>query len=172
MSSGFRKFGCGCGAALAALVGFMAIYALFFAPPLGVVSHEGLRAKDLEVLEKLKLLDEGEKIIYFYTQGVLSIREDGNFYTDRKVVSFKSDGDDGMYIETAGYDEIEELQPEFSTSWLEESTVTVSRNDGSDFVLYMSPDEKESRKFYNRLLEEWKAHAGEPSRSPMPKSDF
>lgn len=157
-----RKSGCGCGAALATLVGLWAIYAIYFAPPLGVVSHEGLRAKDLEVLEKLKLLDEGEKIIYFYTQGVLSIREDGSYYTDRKVVSYKSDGDDRMYIETASYDDIEAMQPKYSTSWLEQSTVTVARNDGTDFVLYMSPDEKESRKFYNRLLEEWKATRGDP----------
>ena len=39
----FRKLGCGCGAALAALVGLWAIYAIYFAPPLGVVSHEQQR---------------------------------------------------------------------------------------------------------------------------------
>jgi len=61
------------------------------------------------------LINDDEQILYFYSDGWFSIKDDGQFISDRYVVSYYNNPEDGeLYGGYAAYEEIEELSVEWS----------------------------------------------------------
>jgi len=60
-------------------------------------------------------------------------------------------------IEEATYDQIAEIDVAYSDNWLDDSLITITRTDGSQFFLLVSNAEHKDKTFYQRLLKQWKA---------------
>lgn len=110
-------------------------------------------------LRERGLLDEGEEIVYYYSAGLFSHREDGNYFTDRRVVSYWIEQEE-FYSETAQYPEISEVLVEESDVWLDDTRLTVVRNDDTEFFLIVSPEADRDQLFIDGIVARW---GGEPS---------
>lgn len=115
----------------------------------------------LDRLTEMGALKSDEKIVYFYTIGLVSIEEGGSFYTDRSVVHYMPDGDD-FIINAAAYEDIASISPEYSDNWADNTIITIEQTDGTLFNLEVSTTEGADKRFVNRLLDEWEKHRGEP----------
>ena len=107
---------------------------------------------NVEFLENAGLLQEGEEVLHFYSQGQLSVEEDGNMLTDSKVVSYWIDEEtDKFLIEVARYDEIASVDTEYSDTHSDHTVITVQRHDGSQFVLVVSAEDNRDVPFVDTL---------------------
>jgi len=104
---------------------------------------------------------DGEEIYYFYSAGIFSIKEDGNFFTNRRVVSYwESPEDESYYLESATYEEIENIQINYTSSFLEDTEIIISKIDGNEFSLYISGEGQRDKIFVKKLMKYWRAQQG------------
>jgi hypothetical protein len=101
------------------------------------------------------LLQANESVRLFYSGAFLSFEDDGNFFTDRRVVSYWSDNFGDFHAEAAFFDEIEDIDAKFSKRLWGESEVRIRRADGSTFILVLSNQDHADVTFVNRLKQEW-----------------
>jgi hypothetical protein len=164
--SGFKILtGCGIGCGGLLVLGFAVLVIIgLVSPPVEAVAGGALDQAYLETLEANGYLEPGEQVLYFYTNGLWSIEENGNFFTDRKVVAYE-EGDTPATAAVARYAEIADIGIEYSDSWLDDSVITVTRAGGDEFILLVASDSRGDRKFFNRLVSEWRKHrpADEPT---------
>jgi len=99
---------------------------------------------------------KGENVLFFYSAS-FTIRGDGNLFTDQRVISYQ-DADGVLDIRDATYDEIAEIDFAPAGSWMDDSTITITTQDGTWFVLYVSTWSKGDKRFYKKLVEEWAKH--------------
>lgn len=110
-------------------------------PNTRVVEGAELWQKDIRFLRENELIDHDEEVLYFYSTGLFSIKDDGNILTDRRVVSYWTDYDSGeRNYEYAYFFELEEINVEGNTNFLEDTRVIVARPDGSYFPLLLSSE--------------------------------
>lgn len=152
--------GCGALFALAAIVTLGGLMWLgTVSPDTKAVKGSAMEATDIQTLRDLGYLQADENIIYFYSDGLLDIAEEGAFFTERRVVQYE-EGDSAADIDQATYEEIADIELEEVDSWIDNSTVVVERNDGSAMYLEVSTEDDGDRKFHSRLVQEWKKHRG------------
>ena len=107
---------------------------------------------NVEFLRNAGLLEDGEEVLHFYSQGLLSMQEDGNLLTDSKVVSYWLDEEtEEFLVETASYDNIAAIETDYADSFSELTVITVQRTDGSDFILLVSAEENKDTQFVDTL---------------------
>lgn len=128
-----------------------------------VIEGNRVPAYVINFLHEEDLLDPGEEIVYFYSLAFLNYRSDGNYFTPNRVVSYW-DEFDGFYVEEAAMTEIADIDASFSTGTLEDTMITVTRTNGTEFILFVSPDEGGDRRFFQTLQEHWR-HAN-PAAEP------
>jgi hypothetical protein len=121
----------------------------FFGPPTKALPAGEIPDAYVESLVEAGVLDPGERVEFFYSNGLFSILEDGNLFTDRRVVSYET-ADGELSLAAAGYDEIRDIDVEYSEGF-EPSTVTVSTQDGGEFVLLVSAEDGRDHEFVEQL---------------------
>ncbi len=98
---------------------FVALYGFGFLMDTGVVpsdrvqTHSEIADKHMDVLLTEGIIDQGEQIEHFYSEGLLSVREGGSILTDRRVIAYAEDEDDELWIFEFAFDEtisIEQVQ--------------------------------------------------------------
>lgn len=124
-------------------------------PNSGIVPGWMLWNKEIRFLEQQELLQTNEPVRLFYSGAFLSFEDDGNFFTDRRVVSYWSDHFGDFHSEAAFFDEIEDIDATFSKRLWGESEVRILRADGSIFILVLSNQDHADVTFVNRLKQEW-----------------
>ena len=103
------------------------------------------------VLERSAVLEPGERVLYYYSQGLVSFADDGNILTDRRVISYWRDEVSGEFsIESARFSEIADTEVK-QGSWLEDTALTVTRDDGTAFLLVLSVESEGDKLFLGRL---------------------
>lgn len=107
-------------------------------------------ARYVDSLVEAGILQADEEVEYFYSAGLFSILEDGNLFTDRRVVSYET-SDGALSLASAGYDEIRDIEVAYSTGALEDSMVTVHTHDGGEFVLLVSAEAGRDKEFVAQL---------------------
>ena len=121
-------------------------------PSTQVVSGSKMWDRDVEFLRSSGLLEEGEEVLYFYSQDLFDMKNDGNMLTNRKVVSYwKDDASDEFLAEVARYEEIEDLDTQPSSSFGDDTVITVHRYDGSSFILVVSGEDGRDQLFVDAL---------------------
>ena len=117
-----------------------------------------IHPRQIKQLEQMGVIEPDENVLYFYSAASFSIRGDGNLFTERRVVSYQQN-DDQLDLYEATYEQIASIDFEPSGSWIDDSTITVTSNDGSWFVLYVSTESNGDKTFYQKLTETWKRNA-------------
>ncbi|WP_444959522.1 DUF3857 domain-containing transglutaminase family protein [Microbulbifer sp. VVAC002] len=121
-----------------------------------VVEGSEISDRDLKFMQRKGILKATDEVAYFYSDALLFVSEDGNGFTQRHVFSYWKDGDI-LEKEMASYEDIEDLQVDWSSSLGDTTTVTVVRKDGSDFILYVSNLGGKDKVFISSLKERLKA---------------
>lgn len=63
-----------------------------------------------------------------------------------------------MQKESATFAQVKDIKTKFSVKATDNSIVTVTRLDGSDFMLFLSPKGKKDRMFVKKLKALWQQH--------------
>jgi hypothetical protein len=135
----------------APLVLFMFVSSLNLVPSTQVISGSIVWEWDREWMRDHGVLEPGEELLWFYSNGVLSIESDGNLLTDRRIVSYWEDELGAFFIEEAAFAEVKEIQQEPTESVLDPIVVTVERHDGSSFRIVLSDEDDRHQHFLRDL---------------------
>ena len=79
-----------------------------FTPPTSVIAGDEVSQSDVDILRAEGIIAGDEKLILFYSAGMISVREDGNIITDKRVISYE-EVDDELWIGSARFDQIQDL---------------------------------------------------------------
>lgn len=137
------------------LVIFLIVFAVGIAemagylPPSGIVTGEQIRQPNRSFLVDNKYVSADEKIIYFYSAGVLSIEDDGNLLTDRRIISYWTD-ENGAYFEAIALDDVTDVSVTYSQAWYEDTKITVVGDD-KEVILFISSDNGLDKVFVKSL---------------------
>jgi len=126
-----------------------------FVPEVEALPTGKIHPRYLKKLREMQVIDPDERVLYFYSGSLLSIKRDGNLFTKDRVISYKGYGDE-LELFSATYDEIVAIDFEQSESWEDDSIISVKLRDGSWFTLTIAPESNGDQKFYRRLLDTWK----------------
>ena len=133
------------------LLAFIITSSLAIIPSTQVMPGYMIHTGDRAFLEQSGVVKPGEDILWFYSEGLLSIETDGNLLTPTRAVSYWLDADAGFQVESAHYHEIADLTVKRGASSLDTTRVTVHRRDGSAFILVLSPEDDRDRLFIKEL---------------------
>lgn len=143
-------------------------------PDSAVVPGDRLPSRTRAALGDHDLLLPGENVLYFYSDGTFSILEDGNFFTEERVVSYERSAG-GLWQESAPFEEIESIEADFGSGMLDRSTIRVATRDGREFLLLVSPQGNGDKEFVQRMRKQWRkrleAVAGSASPDPAPRRE-
>jgi len=79
-------------------------------PSTEVASGSEMRQKDRALLIETGIVQPKEDIRYFYSDGFLSILDDGNILTDQRVIRYVRDKTNGLKVYEFMIDEIEQVK--------------------------------------------------------------
>jgi hypothetical protein len=148
----------GVGAAGALLVILMCsgvIYLGVVTPETRALAGTQLTKRDLDTMRELGLLDGGERVKYFYSDGLLSIEEGMYFFTDEKIVVYGEKLDPPATM--VAYEDVVDITADFSDSWWVDGTIWIELADGTPLVMPISAEGGVDEFFYDSLVETWKA---------------
>ena len=128
-----------------------------FIPDAVALPKEKIPPLYLEALREIEIIEEGEEVEYFYSAAILSIKDEGNLFTDSRVISYEVI-DDELAVYEANYPDITNLKLDASDSWEYDSSITVTTSSGDSFLLYVSNMERGDLRFYKKLRETWRTH--------------
>ena len=128
-----------------------------FIPDAEALPAGKIHPRHLKQLKQMRVINFDERVLYFYSGSLLSIKKDGNLFTKDRVISYKG-YDDEVELYSATFDEIVAIDFEPSTSWEDDSIITVQLKDGAWFTLSISTQSNGDERFYRRLMETWKRY--------------
>jgi hypothetical protein len=98
------------GVVVVALYGFGFLMDTGVVPSDRVQTHSEIADKHMDVLLTEGIIDQGEQIEHFYSEGLLSVREGGSILTDRRVIAYAEDEDDELWIFEFAFAEIVSIE--------------------------------------------------------------
>ena len=106
-------------------------------------------------LQKHGGLDRDETILYFYSTA-FNMKQEGNYLTDRRVISYWTEEDNENPILLAStFDEISDITIEHSRAYMDPTKVTIHRHDGAKYFLVLSAENHIDREFIGDLQSRW-----------------
>ena len=118
-------------------------------PSNSVVTGDKILNHDLKFLQRANIINPSEKIVYFYSDAMWTIRDDGNGFTDRHVFSYWRDEDGKFRSETILFNEIDDYKITWSKGFFENTILELYRIDQSKVVLYLSSEASKDKLFIN-----------------------
>ena len=122
-----------------------------------VINGDRLWQRDLKQMQRQGIIQPGDDILYFYSDGFLSVMEDGNGLTQRHVFSYWKEEDGTLSSELAPYSDIADIEVTKGSTLGENTIVNIQRKDDSDFVLFLATDEGGDTRFIQKLREHLQA---------------
>lgn len=124
-------------------------------PSSEVVSEGQLMERDLKFFYRQKIIPANEDILYFYSDALWDIKEDGNGFTDNRVFSYWKDEDDVFQSNVALFTEISDIEVEPADNGFDNTIVTITRDDSSTFILFVSAVNDKDEVFVSELKRRW-----------------
>lgn len=87
------------------------------------------------------IIEQGEVIEYFYSEGLISVREGGSILTDRRVIAYEEGEDDALYVYDIENDDIVSVEMIQQGDTLNYSVYTVTSTDEEDWLDLWLPHE-------------------------------
>lgn len=113
--------------------------------------------RQLAQLRDNGIIEADEEVYYFYSRAMFSVLNEGNLFTDERVISYERDAGE-LVIYSATYNEIHAIDFEKSERWLDDSVITITLWDDDWFVLVVSGERRRDVAFYQHLREQWLQH--------------
>ncbi|MEM7167704.1 MAG: hypothetical protein AAF581_19795 [Planctomycetota bacterium] len=150
----------GCGLLVTLPILILAVYGILMTlgvfPDSKAVPGSRVEARLRPFLATHGLLDPDEHIVYYYSDAVFSYEEDGNYFTDKRAVSYWTDEDE-FCVEAAMFDEIIGIYGDMSEGLLENAMITIERKGGGEFTLWVSGEAGGDDEFLRLLKQRWRA---------------
>lgn len=138
------------GFGVVAFIGFL-IFLGSYGLDTKAVPGANLPLRHLETIRGLGLIEEGEKIRYFYSDAVFDVRGGMYFFTDKKVVVYDDELPEVPIV--VPFDQITDIKADLSDSFWEDGLIWIRRAD--DEISFPIPEEG-GRRFFEVLTETWK----------------
>jgi hypothetical protein len=121
-----------------------------------IENSKTLDKKDIEFIQSLGLLEDGEIIYGFYSQFKNSVA--GNFFTNKRVASYWIDERDSNKNEVkfAYYNEIIKIDTVYNVGVTYSPYLLVTKANDSTFNVSVDGEKEEIKAFYEGVLREWK----------------
>jgi hypothetical protein len=129
-------------------VGFL-VYMTSVGPETSVYTANELPKRFEETAREVGALEDGERILYFYSDALTDIRSGFYFVSDRKVVAYNQDAVTPLTI--VAFDQIEDLQLQRDTSFLTDSEVHLTLKDGSPVSFPLSSELDRDQAFFEAI---------------------
>jgi hypothetical protein len=117
-----------------------------FSPPSKALRGAELPDSYRETLIDLGHIEADERVLFFYSGGILSIEEEGNILTNRRVVSYETGWSD-----SAPYASIADVDVVWSDTGFGNTVITVNTVDERAFRLNVSAEEGRDEEFFETL---------------------
>lgn len=128
-------------------------------PDIEAVTGEKLPSEAVTSLLESGIIKEGEKIQYYYSEDLFSFVDNGDLFTNSRVIAFETNPDtNDRKIYSAVYSEISDIKFIKSESTLEFSEIEIHVKNRPTFRLYVSTEEGGDQLFYKKLIEIWNAN--------------
>jgi hypothetical protein len=113
---------------------------------------------DLNRMRALKILDQGESVVKFYTEDRKQTA--GNFFTNKRIASYWIDPRDKSKDEvfSAYYSDVKALDTVYYAGATYSPYVLVTKNDGTKFKVCANGKKQEIKAFFEDVIAQWKAH--------------
>jgi hypothetical protein len=123
-----------------------------------IETSDTLSKQDIELIQKLKLLDKDERIYKFYSEFKKNVA--GNFYTEKRIASYWLDEHDTSKnkIEFAYYKDIIKIDTTYFAGATYCSYLLVTRKDNSNFKICVEGEKLEITEFFNDAINKWTQH--------------
>lgn len=110
-------------------------------PSASVVAAPAIAERHLDYLEELGVLGPEEEPLFFYSAGLLSIKNDGVLVSDWGVTSYWVDPvTDDLVFAAAAYPQIVDVEVNPAAHSLDVTVVRISVSDGTWFIFGLSPE--------------------------------
>lgn len=131
-------------------IGIMSVVGVI--PSTEVLAVDKLPKHQQQTLVYEGIVDESEKIEYFYSQGLVSIMEDGNLLTDRRVISYFMNEQGKMEIYELYLDEISNIELITEGDLFNDNLYQVNGFEQDDWLqIYLSSESEGDKDFVNAL---------------------
>ena len=127
-----------------------------FMPSSSVVTADGIMSRDMNFLHRQKIVPPDEEINFFYSDAFFSIRDDGNGFTQKRVFSYWLDESDKLQREIVTFDQIKDIEVKYAANEMSNTVITITRMDESNFMLFVSAEDKGDKLFVTKLKAQWK----------------
>ncbi|MGB0583349.1 MAG: HEAT repeat domain-containing protein, partial [Limisphaerales bacterium] len=124
-----------------------------------VVSGDQVKSNQLRIIKKLGLLEEGETIQWFYTDGVFSIREGMYFLTEERLVMYSTEYEPHNYA--TKLEDIVKVELDKNESFFIDGYIEVAMVDGEAWSIPISSERGGDEKFFQYIKERHR-----PDRAP------
>lgn len=124
-----------------------------------VYNGEQLSPKTSQRLQRLGLLNNGEKIYQFYSNAPNKAASAGNFYTSARIAQYWLDSDKRKtQLNFAYYKDIARIDTIYLDKALTyTSYMVITRKDGSQFQVYVGGKKLVVSAFFDHAIAHWKA---------------
>lgn len=126
-----------------------------FIPADKVIEGSSLMNRDIKFMHRKGLFPPGEKIIYFYSDAFLNMRDDGNGFTDNHVFSYWKDDAGVFNYESEVFSNIKNIDIKLAKNTFENTVITLDKVSGGKIVLYVSHKENLDNRFVTELKNRW-----------------
>lgn len=134
----------------------------YLIPDSAVVEGDELHEFQLDYLREHVDFLRGEEILYFYSLGFFSIKSDGQFMTNRRVVSYGETETGEVEWYEAFYEEIADIEIDYGKGLLTDTEVTVTLKDSDSWLLmWLSVESGGDKEFCEAMLARWRAAQAE-----------
>lgn len=125
-------------------------------PAASILAGDRLWNKDIVFLQENGLLEYDETIVYIYSSDLFSYQNEGNYFTNKSVVSYMHDPDSGKFIAwRSRYENIEDITTKYSNSWIDPTVITIKTKDNGMFELWVASEGGGDNIFVDQLKKRW-----------------
>lgn len=146
--------GCGCATLVVAMVVGLFIYMGVKGPETFVVSGHAVTKTQMANIKNLGLIDDGETIVYFYSDAMVDIEKGMYMLTDRQLILYTKSWETPML--RIDFQDIASIHLEREESFFIDSFVQLVLTSGEEIVFPLSSEGDGDLKFVDRIKENLK----------------
>ncbi|MDX1457898.1 MAG: DUF3857 domain-containing transglutaminase family protein [Marinobacter sp.] len=126
----------------------------YFLPPSHVIAGPDVPGHVSLFLKRQQMLESDERVLQFYSDAVFDYKADGSGLTNKGVFSYWDDDYSGFQVEKARFTEIADIDVA-KGDFYSPTVVTITRQDGSYFLLLLGTEDSGDEGFVSVLNNRW-----------------